>query len=569
MNEWIKKVLDQVKNLWSKWSLIQKLILGAVILVGFGAVLFLVRFNTTPSMTPLLGIPITDQQKRDSIGIKLDEEGIPYTITDDNRIFVEDPESARRAKSILIREDLMPDNVDPWDLFDQDRWTLTDFERNVNLQRSIVKSLEQHISALDDIDSVNVNLVIPDDALFAEDQNPVTASVQITPKPGSDIITNRKKIEGIVKLIQFSVEGLNEDTIVITDQRGVMLNDFTGMEDMDRIEQAKRELLVKKDLENRYKNTILKALQTIYTSDRVQIINLDIDLDMGKKTENTVEYFPITMQPDDPSTPYSELQVIESTPLSEQKNVKEYEGTGFNPEGPSGQESQTPPGYKDLEGLVGRYRDNSEMTNYAVNQKESKEEKSPWTIKRVTIGVALDGKWERKYDDKGRPLLDSDGSLLREYTPVSDNDLKAARALLEPAIGYNQDRGDLVSVQHISFDHTSQFEKEDEAYRKRQQLQRTIIGAMIVIAIVLIAFIAFRLVSREMERRRRLREEELSRQHQAMREAALRSAEEEGVDVEMSVAERARLEMQENAINMAREHPEDVAQLIRSWLAEE
>jgi len=54
-----------------------------------------------------------------------------------------------------------------------------------------------------------------------------------------------------------------------------------------------------------------------------------------------------------------------------------------------------------------------------------------------------------------------------------------------------------------------------------------------------------------------------------MREAALRSAEEEGTEVEMSVEERARLEMQENAINMAREHPEDVAQLIRTWLMEE
>ncbi len=72
-----------------------------------------------------------------------------------------------------------------------------------------------------------------------------------------------------------------------------------------------------------------------------------------------------------------------------------------------------------------------------------------------------------------------------------------------------------------------------------------------------------------MERRRRLREEELARQHQAMREAALRSAEEEGAEVEMSVEERARMEMQENAINMAREHPEDVAQLIRTWLMEE
>jgi flagellar M-ring protein FliF len=54
-----------------------------------------------------------------------------------------------------------------------------------------------------------------------------------------------------------------------------------------------------------------------------------------------------------------------------------------------------------------------------------------------------------------------------------------------------------------------------------------------------------------------------------MREAALRSAEEAGMEVEMSIEERARQEMQENAINMAREHPEDVAQLIRTWLMEE
>jgi flagellar M-ring protein FliF len=96
-----------------------------------------------------------------------------------------------------------------------------------------------------------------------------------------------------------------------------------------------------------------------------------------------------------------------------------------------------------------------------------------------------------------------------------------------------------------------------------------VLYSLLGLAAVVIAFVAFRFISRELERRRRLREEELSRQHQAMREAALRSAEEEGLEVEMSVEERARLEMQENAINMAREHPEDVAQLIRTWLVEE
>jgi flagellar M-ring protein FliF len=41
-----------------------------------------------------------------------------------------------------------------------DRWTLTDFERDVNLRRAITGQLEQHIFALEDVDDVNVNLVI-------------------------------------------------------------------------------------------------------------------------------------------------------------------------------------------------------------------------------------------------------------------------------------------------------------------------------------------------------------------------------------------------------------------------
>jgi len=59
------------------------------------------------------------------------------------------------------------------------------------------------------------------------------------------------------------------------------------------------------------------------------------------------------------------------------------------------------------------------------------------------------------------------------------------------------------------------------------------------------------------------------RKQQELREQALRAAEKEGVEVELSMEEKARLELQENAINIAREHPEEVAKLIKTWLAED
>ena len=166
-------------------------------------------------------------------------------------------------------------------------------------------------------------------------------------------------------------------------------------------------------------------------------------------------------------------------------------------------------------------------------------------------------------------MLRPDGGIVREYTPVSPEQLAIATELVRHAIGFDELRGDAVTVQHAQFDRSRQFLEEDARERRRRQTQLIVLYVLIGIAVLLISFIVVRLIQREAERRRRLREEELARQHQAMREAALRSAEEESAEVEMSVEERARMELEEMAINMAREHPEDVAQLIRTWMQEE
>jgi flagellar M-ring protein FliF len=569
MNEWLRQLVNQIKTLWGKWSLTQKIILFSIVGVAVLAVILIAVFSSAPTMVTLIGTPITDENNLARIVTVLDEEGVPYKVSPENMIYVEDETTARRIRAILIREDLIPPKTDPWAIFDVERWTLTDFERDVNLQRALTKNLEQHILALDDVDAASVTLVVPKSELFQEDQNPVSASVIITPKPGSDITENRKKIEGIVKIIKFAVAGLLDENIVITDQNGLQLNDFTGLEDVDRIEIARRELRTKKELEQQYKAEILASLRTIFSFERVEIVKLDIDLDMSRQTVNTEEHFPVTMKKDNPRTPFDESEVVPSITLSKEITEEHFEGTGFNPEGPPGQEGQTPPAYKDLSNLVGKYDQSSLIQNEVVNRKSTYEEKSPWSIERITIGVAIDGVWRRVYNEDGQVEVNPDGSIAREYVPVSEEDLRKAESLIKDAVGYDRDRGDSVTVEHIPFDRTAQFLTEDEELRRQRQLRTTIISVIIGIGAIIFAAILYRLIAKELERRRRLREEELARQHQAMREAALRRAEEEGAEVELSVEERARMEMQENAINMAREHPEDVAQLIRTWLLEE
>ncbi len=566
MNEWLKRLRDQARGLWAKWNITQKIIFFSVIGAAVLAVILLFTFSATPSMVPVISAPVAAEDARLRISSKLEELAIKYELRSDNVFYVADEKTARHVRMILTEEDLIPKGTDPWAIFDVERWTTTDFERDVNLQRAITKQLEQHILALDDVDNVSVTLVVPKQELFSEDQNPVTASVILTPKPGSELANNRKQIEGIQRLIKLAVAGLKDENIVITDQNGNQLNDFAGLAQVDRLNLAERELKAKQQLEQKYKSEILDSLKDIFSQDRVKILKIDIDLDMSKVSSTAEEFSPVAVVP---ATRFGEAQYAPSIARSTQNVEEHFQGTGFNPEGPPGQEGQTPPAYKDLSNLVGKYDKSQTTTNNEINKKVTNEEKRPWGINRITIGVALDGIWQEQYDKNGQVILNPDGSIKRDYVAVSDEDISKAKALIQGGIGFSRERGDVVEVQSLKFDRSSQFEKEDSVYRRQLGLRRTVISILIGIGAILVLAFLYRLIAKERERRRRLREEELARQHQAMREAALRTAEEQGVEVELSVEDRARLEMQENAVNMAREHPEDVAQLIRTWLVEE
>ena len=568
MNEWFKKFFGQIKALWSKWTLVQKLILVGIVVVAIVGTVLVLRVSSAPTMVRLISTPIKTDDELRLITSRLDEERIPFEVGEGNVLYVKDEKTRTQANAILLREDLIPKGTDPWSVFAIDRFTVTDFERNVNLRRAIVQEVRRHIESLGDVDKANVVIEIPEKELFTQDQNPVTASVILYPKPGSDITTNRKKLEGVQKIIQFAVAGLSPENIVITDQNGVVLNDFSSMADIDRIDKTKKEQQLIQRLETQYRAAILRSLQQIYTEDRVRDLNIKIDMDMSKKAVKTDEFFPFTVKPDNPTTPYDDSEIVPSVTRSTSETKYEYQGTGFNPEGPAGAEGQTAPAYKDLQNMVGKATQTQTLRNEEINKRTIDEERSP-SIDRVTVSVNIDGVWTKKLDEKGKPVLKPDGGIDRTYEPVPAADLKAAESLIQDAIGYDRARGDSVTVQNIRFDRAAQFNAEDAEFLRKQQVSQIILFSLIGLAVLMVSFIVFRLVSRELERRRRLAEEKRALEAQMLRENAIRQAEEQSIEVSMSVEERKRLELQEHAINMAKEHPEDVAQLIRTWLREE
>ena len=571
MNEFFKRMLTRGAALWANWSNQQRLIAGVAFVVIFVIVIALFRVSATPVMVNVIDAPIRDEAALDRIILRLNQEDVRVSVTPTGIVQVPDAASARRMRTILIREDLIPSGIDPWAIFDRERWTLTDMERNVNFQRAQRQMVIDHIRAIEDVDDVNVIIQWPARELFLSMQNPVTASVRITPRPGSTITQspqNRRQIEGIQKLLQFAIEGLQAEHIVITDHNGIRLNDFEGMAAADRLSLIEQETRIITRLENQYRSAILTSLQQIFTPNRVRDLNIRIEMDMSQRSIDTRESFPVQIRPSTPGLPFDDSIYVESILLSESISETLFEGTGFNPEGPPGMEANVMPAFRDMGNLFGRMNQTTRTHNQEINQRLIQEERSP-SVDRVTVSVNIDGVWRRVYDQRGRAVVLPDGTIEREYTPISPEVLRHAEDLVRDAIGFNAARGDSVTVRNIPVDRTEEFRLEDAAYFRQRQIQTTIIVFIIGLTLLLLGFMLIRIISREMERRKRLAEEERARREQMLRESAMAEAEQDGMDVSISMEERSRMELMENAINLAKEHPEDAAQLIRTWLLEE
>lgn len=574
MKEFFQTAVKRVKNAWSQWTVVKKLIFSGILIAVIGALVFVASFSAQESRVSVFGSPINDVTLQDRISGRLEAENIAYTVSADGTQFLVNNEAtARRARALLVREGINLGQVDPWALFDVERWTQTDLMNKVSLQRSLTQQLKMHIESLDDVDYAAVNLAFPKDQFLADEKFPVTASVVITPRPGSDIAdlnsrTGQQKVRGLVNLIRFAIPELHADNITITDNRSIPLNDFNDRTGQD-IDDAMRAAEVRRrQQEQNYVKTIHESLSTVYPG-RVRVLNVNLTLNNDLVKGVSTEVTPIILKPRTPGLPYDDSQFVESVKLSEQVSQVAFSGTGFNPQGPAGIEGQTPPAYQDLQNTTGVYNQNSNTINYIVNQSTTEFIRAPGTIERLTAAVVVDGVWSFEFDEKGQPVLENSGMRRRVYTPMSDEDLRKVQSLVQDALGSNPIRSDSVSVSTLQFDRTQEFAQEDGYYRMQQSRGLIVKWTVFGLVIFAIFLLIYRAVVRENARRKREREEETSRQHQAMREAALRSLDTEQKTPEMSQADRNRLELQDNAIMLARERPEDVAQLIRTWLSEE
>lgn len=562
MPEALSNLLTKIKEFWGGLDNTKKIIVVALAGVVILAFALMAGYSKKPAMELLY----EDLTASDYSAITkfLDAGGYEYSGSGTSAIYVN---GLQRQEIItrLAQDNLIPAGVEGWQLFNMSRWDETTFDKDVKLHRAIKGSLEQMLMSLDYVKKAQVELSIPQRNNFLTDEEPVKASVVLTLKPGVEKVT-RKQVMGIKNLIYRSVPNLKREDISITDNYG---NEFV---EPDEIDEAQRRLdLVdrKKEFEEKerrkWASEIKSSLHDFYGEDRISIIRVALNVNWDEVTEKQHLVTPVEATPENPETPYPDRELMPNGTLvvSENNRQERFRGNGFTPGGPTGTEQQLPPGYRDLDYQRSEYGNNDVIRNYDYNRIDKDIIRQPWEEAARSVAIMVDGIWIRK-----GPKEDGSG-WEREYKAPSEEELKKLEKLLKASMLYKASRGDQIVVEHMQKDRTAQFEAEDAELRQKLMIQRLLVVSAVALVGLLLLYFLYRAIKNEIARRRRLREEELAAQQQLMREAALRVADEGAAEVELSVDEKARREMLENAITLAREKPDEVAKLLRTWLNEE
>ena len=440
----LANLIEQFQNIWKEQSQTQRYILIAVVVILAILIPTLILMANRPSY----GVAFSSLSEEDAGAIvdKLQSENINYQLKDSNTILVES-DQVYEVRLMMATEGLPTGGSVGFELFDSNTLGMTEFTQRVTYQRALEGELERTISSMDAVDDVRVHIVTPEKSLLTSEQAPTTASVTIREATGQMMTT--AQIQAITFLVANSVEGLDSQNVVIVDTEGNLLATGTGEDSTSAsISQSDNrrsiELAAAQAIETKVKNMLNTA---IGPNRSVVQVYVSMDWTAREITSETFDSTPVVRS----ESTTNEIYTTDMTELS----------------GIPGATSNLPDTATDTtatttdDGTLPIYQRSEDITNYEISSVQSHEIVQPGEIERVSLSVLVDG--------------------------VTD---EAQLAVLQDAIiaaaGIDSVRGDVVSVQSLTFDRTYEETVNEEIATQQTQSLIFTIAQYVGIALLLI-----------------------------------------------------------------------------------
>jgi flagellar M-ring protein FliF len=211
---------QKCKAVWQKISLVQRILLVAIVLTLLAAGALLTNWIRKPDMKMLY--QQLDPEEAAKITDRISEQGVAYELRAGGTSIYVPAEKVYQLRLDMARDGLPAGQQGGYKIFDDGKIGVSPFVQNVNLKRALQDELAKSIQIIDGVLYARVHIVSSEQTVFTSQAGKTTASVVLKLRPGYKL--SPLNIAAITHLVSGSVEGLTSENVTIIDSQGRLLS---------------------------------------------------------------------------------------------------------------------------------------------------------------------------------------------------------------------------------------------------------------------------------------------------------------------------------------------------------
>ena len=411
----MEKFLQQISAFLKGLTIRQRIIMaGSVLVVGATLWLFVYLFGGGDYKTLYSGMTPADAQ---SLVQRLAAQNIQSQVSPDGTSVLVHSDQLDKARLEAAAHGPLASGRMGFELFDKPNWSGSDFSEKVNYQRALEAELERTIQTMSGVESVRVHLVLPHESLFSDRERSAKAAVVLKLR---GMRLNDQITASVANLVSSAWDDLSPQNVTVVTTDGQMPGPGHGRTSLIATGNQ--------DLETTLAERIVQTLSPVIGSDHVKSsITIDYDSSSGESTQ--------------------ELYDPNATAVLSSQTSQETVGD-LEPAGIPGTPSNTPNSQGNTAAAAQAKTASttqgirSESRTFAVSRTTHRVLEPAGRIKRVAAAILVDDILETKTDN-GKTQETRRKRTPEEMTQIED--------LAKAAIGFDTKRGDLFSIQNISF----------------------------------------------------------------------------------------------------------------------
>lgn len=391
---------------------------GMVALAGLAAMIWM-AFSQPPGRTLHPGLGEGDKA---AVVEALRSANIPYTLDRSTGALTVPETSFHEARMLLASQGLPKAGPSGDDVINALPLGASRAVEGERLRGAREMDLARTIEAIDVVQTARIHLAVQQPSVFLRDRVQPAASVMLTLAPGRTL--SDAQVQAIVHLVASSVPGLAPDGVSVVDQNGRLLSRTAGN---GPAAESEHHVAVQAMVEERYRNALATLLTPIVGAGNFTAeVHADMDF---SEVQATREDFPENARA---------LRAEQGnwTQAPEGNSAVGIPGALSNEAPPATEVAAQPDGVMAApatatdEQNAGR-RSESYNRNFAVGREVSVTRQQPGQVKRLSVAVALK-------NVEGAPAR-------------TNEELQAIEALVKGAVGFDEQRGDVVALSARNF----------------------------------------------------------------------------------------------------------------------